>query len=134
MKIYKYRHKDSSHKKQELQYNQILILVSLLLIIILAVFYFESKSDQLSLGPRQFEQAVYSGIKVTMPEEWQGGANLPQGIISLEDAIAAAQRIEGYDNEPIISVEAAYGANGKIWYWGIKTPKGTITLKAEREQ
>lgn len=71
-------------------------------------------------------------FKVSMPEEWQGGANIPENIISPDEAVAKAKQVNGYADEEILEVAAAYGENSGAWYWGVKTPRGTVTVKADR--
>ena len=58
------------------------------------------------------------------------GGDLPENIISSQEAIARVHAIPGYENEPVISVELLYGPDGSAWYWGVKTAKGVITIKA----
>ncbi|MEK9154825.1 MAG: hypothetical protein AAB596_02045 [Patescibacteria group bacterium] len=59
------------------------------------------------------------------------GAELPENIISSKEAITQVRAIKGYENEPIISVEMLYDPSGK-WYWGIKTSKGVVSVRADR--
>lgn len=59
-------------------------------------------------------------------------ADFPVDIITPEEAIQHVRQIKGYENAEILGVEAVYGQGGKIWYWGVKTSKGTVTTKATR--
>lgn len=60
------------------------------------------------------------------------GGNLPENIISSQEAIARMRQIKGYENEPVLAVEMVYGPDGSEWYWGIKTPRGTVTINAKK--
>lgn len=60
------------------------------------------------------------------------GGDLPQNIISAVEAVARARSIKGYENVQILGVEMIYGPDGKQWYWGVKTAKGTVTVRAAR--
>ena len=60
------------------------------------------------------------------------GGELPKNIISSKEAIAQVHAIKGYENEQIISVEMFYGPDGKQWYWGVKTSKGTTRINAKQ--
>lgn len=59
-------------------------------------------------------------------------ADFPIDVITPEEAIRHVRQIKGYENAEILGVEAVYGQGGKIWYWGVKTSKGTVTTKATR--
>lgn len=64
--------------------------------------------------------------------QFQGaGAEFPSNIISPEQAIERVRAIKGYESVDILAVEAIYGSKGKIWYWGVKTPRGVISVKAD---
>lgn len=58
------------------------------------------------------------------------GADFPENIISLEEAIKQFRQIKGNDNIEILGAEAIYGPALKVWYWGIKTPLGVTSVKA----
>jgi hypothetical protein len=58
------------------------------------------------------------------------GGEVPSNIISSEEAINIFHAIKGYETEPVISIEMIYGPDGKQWYWGVKTAKGTVAIKA----
>ena len=60
------------------------------------------------------------------------GNDLPENIVSSQEAVARMHQIKGYENEQVISVEMLYGPDGKVWYWGVKTAKGVITIKATK--
>lgn len=60
------------------------------------------------------------------------GGELPADIISSEEAIAKVRKIKGYENEKIESVEMIYGPDGQQWFWGVKTGRGVISIKATR--
>jgi hypothetical protein len=60
------------------------------------------------------------------------GGELPQNLLTSEEAISRVRQISGYENEPIISVEMIYDAPAKLWFWGVKTGKGTITVNAQK--
>ncbi|OGE85890.1 MAG: hypothetical protein A3J48_00955 [Candidatus Doudnabacteria bacterium RIFCSPHIGHO2_02_FULL_46_11] len=60
-----------------------------------------------------------------------GGA-LPENIITSEEAIAYVRSLAGYQSQTVLGVEMVYGPNGEEWYWGVKTNKGTVTVKAKR--
>lgn len=66
------------------------------------------------------EEISYQGI----------GADFPVDLISPEEAIKQARQIKGYENVKIQGVEAIYGQGGKIWYWGVRTSKGVVSMKA----
>lgn len=78
---------------------------------------------------------VIEGEKIIRVEEIQhsgSGADLPDNIISQEEAIARVKQMAGYENEPVLGVEAVYGAGNKVWYWGVKTGKGTASVEAKK--
>lgn len=57
------------------------------------------------------------------------GADYPIETISQAEAIRRFRQMPGYANEPILSVDAV-NISGKLWYWGIKTAKGPISIQA----
>lgn len=65
--------------------------------------------------------------------EYNGtGAQLPESIISQQEAIEGVKKIFGYENAEISGVEAVYGKGTGTWYWGVKTSKGTVTVEAKK--
>lgn len=60
-----------------------------------------------------------------------GGA-VPENLISSEEAIAKARMIPGYENVQIVGVEMIYGPDGMQWYWGVKTNRGVVSIKATK--
>ncbi|MEK7212797.1 MAG: hypothetical protein AAB686_03920, partial [Patescibacteria group bacterium] len=58
------------------------------------------------------------------------GGDLPDNVISSKEAIAKMRQIPGYENLTVQSVEMIYGPDGSMWYWGIKTDRGTVTIEA----
>ena len=68
------------------------------------------------------EEGAYSGL---------GGA-LPSDLVTKEEAIAKVQAIPGYENAQISGIEMIYGPDGKQWYWGVKTERGTVSIKATK--
>jgi hypothetical protein len=66
-----------------------------------------------------------------IPFYGQGGVP-PADSLTAEQAIEKVLKIKGYENEKIISVEMIYGPDGSQWYWGVKTAKGTVTIKAAK--
>ena len=77
---------------------------------------------------------IVDNKKISLAEEisFSGtGGELPENIISSKEAITRAHQAPGYENEEIISVEIIYGPDGKQWYWGVKTSKGTARINAK---
>lgn len=63
---------------------------------------------------------------------WKG-ADLPQGgLIGETEALIRLRQISGYENTGVQSIELIPSSDGKSWFYGIKTEKGTITLPAGR--
>lgn len=60
------------------------------------------------------------------------GAELPGDLITADEAIAKVRRIGGYENEPILSVEMIYDQGAKLWFWGVKTARGVVSIKATK--
>lgn len=60
------------------------------------------------------------------------GAQVPQDLISQQEAIAYVHSLKGYENQPTLSIEMYYNKDANEWRWGIKTPKGTVSFKASR--
>lgn len=61
------------------------------------------------------------------------GADFPVDIISADEAIKKVRAIRGYENETILGVEAVYDVKGKVWYWGVRTPKGVVSVEAKKK-
>jgi hypothetical protein len=59
-------------------------------------------------------------------------AEFPADVITPAVAIAQVKAIPGFADAKILGVEMTYGAAVKTWYWGIRTDKGTMTIKAEQ--
>ena len=59
-------------------------------------------------------------------------ADFPANILSTDEAIKRVHEIRGYADVPILGIEAIYGPAEKAWYWGIRTPKGVVTIEAKR--
>lgn len=59
------------------------------------------------------------------------GADFPVETISQDEAIRRMRSVPGYENEPVISVEAVYGPAGEVWYWGVRTAKGVVSIQAK---
>jgi hypothetical protein len=84
-------------------------------------------------APKVGFHIVISNKTITKTEEVPfvaAGGEVPSNIISSEEAINIFHAIKGYETEPIISIEMIYGPDGKQWYWGVKTAKGTVAIKA----
>lgn len=60
------------------------------------------------------------------------GAEFPNDITSEEDAIREMRALAGYEDAPVLGVEAVYGPSGKVWYWGIRTPKGVVSVETRK--
>ncbi|GEM_PF-1742679 len=61
------------------------------------------------------------------------GADFPADILSEEEAIARVRQLKGYESTPILKVEAVYGPAGKVWYWGVHTAKGVVSIEAQKK-
>ncbi len=59
------------------------------------------------------------------------GGEFRDNLITQEEAIKRVHSIAGFEDAEIVSVEGVYGPEGKIWYWGVKTNKGTVSVKTE---
>ncbi|OGM93734.1 hypothetical protein A2524_01365 [Candidatus Wolfebacteria bacterium RIFOXYD12_FULL_48_21] len=59
------------------------------------------------------------------------GADYPVETISQEEAIRRFRQTPWNEQVPILSVEAVYGPAGQVWYWGIKTAKGIVSVQAK---
>jgi len=72
--------------------------------------------------------------KVSATEEidYQGsGAPLPSTMISQEEAVLRVRKMPGYEHVEVLGVEAVYGPSGKVWYWGVNTSKGGVSIEAK---
>ncbi len=58
-------------------------------------------------------------------------ADFPIDIISSDEAIKRVHEMNGYTHMPILGIEAVYGPAEKAWYWGVRTPKGVVTIEAK---
>lgn len=74
------------------------------------------------------DRAVISAVEIP----YVGiGADFPVEVISQDEAIRRVRQMKGYETEPILSVEAVYGPAGEVWYWGVRTAKGIISVQAK---
>ncbi len=81
-------------------------------------------------------QVVVVENRIVSKEEisYQGaGADFPADLITPEEAVRQVRTIKGYEDAAIQGVEAVYGAGGKIWYWGVRTARGVVSIKARRQ-
>ncbi|MEK7123517.1 MAG: hypothetical protein AAB851_01330 [Patescibacteria group bacterium] len=86
----------------------------------------ENKGYEISVSNRQ----IVSKKEIVFRRQ---GADLPEnGLIGDEEAIKKLREISGYESATVQSVELIPSADGKAWFYGIKTDKGVITLPAER--
>jgi len=60
------------------------------------------------------------------------GADFPADLISPEEAIQIVARMKGYGGQVILGVEAVWGEAEGQWYWGVRTPKGVVSVSASR--
>lgn len=60
------------------------------------------------------------------------GATLPVNGKTESEAIAEVRAMPGRENVEILSVEARFDSVNKVWYWGVRTDKGTISVKMEK--
>lgn len=75
------------------------------------------------------DRAITTAEEIPITAE---GGELPENIISSQEAISRMRQIKGYENEQVRSVELVYGPDGEVWYWGIKTARGTVTINAKK--
>jgi len=87
-----------------------------------------------SIKKKGFQVAIRNrAVKVAEEINFTGqGTELPTNIISSKEAVAKAHDIPGYGKEPVLGVEMVYGPDGSVWYWGVKTARGTITINAKK--
>lgn len=69
------------------------------------------------------EEISYRGVGAEFPAD---------DLITPEEAVRQARAIAGYEEATVEGVEAVYGAGGKIWYWGVRTDRGLVSIKARR--
>lgn len=51
-------------------------------------------------------------------------------IITPEQAVVQVKEMPEYQDAQIQSVEAVYGPGNQVWYWGVVTDKGTVSIEA----
>ena len=121
----KLRSKKLKKRLREKRKGVFMLLVALALVVMWAGILFQF---------RQFRVFIFvpqSTFQVISPAEWRGV--IPQNIISPEEAVVKALRVEGYETERVLVFEAVRGEEDDMWYWGVKTPRGTVTVKAGKE-
>lgn len=59
------------------------------------------------------------------------GGEFPSDAIATDEAVRRVRAIKGYEDAEILGIEAVYGPNGGIWYWGVRTSRGVVTIKAK---
>jgi len=64
-----------------------------------------------------------------IPYTRKGGA-VPENLIPSQEAAVYVRSMKGFESEKIISVELIYESKVDTWYWGVKTSKGIIAIKA----
>lgn len=82
---------------------------------------------------RGFVVAVQGNKIITADEtEYAGtsGAPFPSSAISQEKAAERVRNMPGYEDAEILGVEAVYGKIGEVWYFGVQTDKGTVSVEA----
>ncbi len=86
----------------------------------------ENKGYEISVSNRQIvskKEIVFRRLGADLPEN---------GFIGEEEALKRLRQISGYENAVVSSIELIPSADGKAWFYGIKTEKGVITLPAGR--
>ncbi|OGG61374.1 hypothetical protein A3C87_00095 [Candidatus Kaiserbacteria bacterium RIFCSPHIGHO2_02_FULL_49_34] len=75
---------------------------------------------------------VKNGVVVSHQEGAVGsvGTILPQNAKTIDEAIAEVHAMPGRENAIIEGVEALVTEG--VWYWGVRTDKGTISIKMEK--
>ncbi len=71
---------------------------------------------------------------ITHQEEisYQGkGAPLPPSMLPEDIAIKRVRAMPGFEHVDILGVEAVHGPSGAVWYWGVKTSKGVVSVEAK---
>ncbi len=61
---------------------------------------------------------------------YESGAELSSEIITPEEAARRVREMPGYGDVPISKVNAIYGSGTEVWYWGVHTLKGVVSVKA----
>ncbi|MEN9558701.1 MAG: hypothetical protein RL141_1070 [Candidatus Parcubacteria bacterium] len=61
------------------------------------------------------------------------GAAFPQSFLTAAEAVEALHRLPGYEQAEVLGVEAVYGSSNATWYWGVKTPRGTVSIEATKK-
>ncbi len=61
------------------------------------------------------------------------GSALPSSFLTADEAVAAVRKLPGYEDVDVLGVEAVYGASNAIWYWGVKTSRGTVSIEATKK-
>mgnify|MGYP001559581377 FL=1 len=70
-------------------------------------------------------------VTTTHGMQYRGfGAEFPAFLLAQDIAIARVHQIKGYEREQITGIEAVYGPKEKTWYWGVRTPKGVVSVEA----
>ncbi|OGZ00059.1 MAG: hypothetical protein A2945_00015 [Candidatus Liptonbacteria bacterium RIFCSPLOWO2_01_FULL_52_25] len=59
-----------------------------------------------------------------------GAAFSEEGIITQGEAIRRIHALSGYEDEPILGIEAVYDPAAKSWYWAARTLKGVVSIEA----
>lgn len=87
-----------------------------------------------NISGKGFVVEVENGVITNSKEiEYSGtGSELPTNIISQQEAIEKVKKMSGYEDTEILGVEAVYGKGTEIWYWGVKTSKGTVSVEAKK--
>lgn len=75
-----------------------------------------------------------AGSEVVSKEvDYAGTAEkLPEGIISQDEAVRRVKAMPAYKDAEVLGVEAVYGKGDKVWYWGVKTSIGVVSVEAGR--
>lgn len=60
------------------------------------------------------------------------GAAMPEDSISSDEAIARVRSLPGRGGAVIEGVEAVYNNDDAMWYWGVMTDKGTVSVRMAR--
>lgn len=71
---------------------------------------------------------------ITLEEEVpyvRDGAPFPKDGKTKEQAIAEVRSIAGRENGTIEGIEALYSDVDRVWYWGIKTDGGVVSVRME---
>lgn len=76
------------------------------------------------------DQSIHSAQEIPYTGS---SAEFPADIISEQEAIKRVHEIKGYEHAPILGIEAVYGPVEKAWYWGVRTPKGVVTVEAKKK-